>query len=175
MNERPAQGHSPLGTKRVFYIYIYNIKNQKSKISQKFSKSRPANRTKKIKPKIQLFERGKKLPLSFSKSRLPHHDRPTDRPTNRPAGRRNDRGEKSRLLLAGERNPSILSLPPCSRLCLKSPLDPPKMCSSEANKSSSQKGLVSTDRSKTTALLSTTPRRKPRSSTNDFAPLRSMG
>ena len=49
------------------------------------------------------------------------------------------------------------------------------MCSSEANKSSSQKGLVSTDRSKMTALLSTTPRLKPRSSTNDFAPLHSMG
>lgn len=50
-----------------------------------------------------------------------------------------------------------------------------KMCPSEANKSSSQKGLVSTDRSKMTALLSTTPRLKPRSSTNDFAPLHSMG
>ena len=43
------------------------------------------------------------------------------------------------------------------------------------NKSSSQKGLVSTDRSKMTALLSTTPRRKPKSSTNDFAPMHSMG
>lgn len=44
---------------------------------------------------------------------------------------------------------------------------------SKADKSSSQKGLVSTDRSKATALPSTTPRRKPRSSTNDFAPLHS--
>ena len=50
-----------------------------------------------------------------------------------------------------------------------------KIRPSKANKSSSQKGLVSTDRSKMTALLSTTPRRKPRSSTNDFAPMHSMG
>ena len=35
-------------------------------------------------------------------------------------------------------------------------------------------GLVSIDRSKATALLNTTPRLKPRSSTNDLAPLHCM-
>ena len=40
---------------------------------------------------------------------------------------------------------------------------------------SESKGLVSIDRSEAAALLSTTPRLRPRSSTNDFAPLRSMG
>ena len=37
------------------------------------------------------------------------------------------------------------------------------------------KGLVSIDRSKAAALLSTTPRLQPRSSTNDLAPLHCMG
>ena len=37
------------------------------------------------------------------------------------------------------------------------------------------KGLVSIDRSEAAALLSTTPRLRTRSSTNDFAPLRCMG
>ena len=36
-------------------------------------------------------------------------------------------------------------------------------------------GLVSIDRSEAAALLSTTPRLRTRSSTNDFAPLRCMG
>ena len=36
-------------------------------------------------------------------------------------------------------------------------------------------GLVSIDRSKAAALLNTTPRLKPRSSTNDLAPLHCMG
>ena len=40
---------------------------------------------------------------------------------------------------------------------------------------SESKGLVSIDRSKAAALLSTTPRLKPRSSTNDLAPLHCMG
>ncbi len=37
------------------------------------------------------------------------------------------------------------------------------------------KGLVSIDRSEAAALLSTTPRLRPRSSTNDLAPLHCMG
>ena len=40
---------------------------------------------------------------------------------------------------------------------------------------SQSKGLVSTDRSEVAALLSTTPRPRPRSSTNDLAPLHLMG
>ena len=40
---------------------------------------------------------------------------------------------------------------------------------------SQSKGLVSIDRSEAAALLSTTPRLRPRSSTNDLAPLHCMG
>ena len=50
-----------------------------------------------------------------------------------------------------------------------------QMCPSIADKSASRKGLVSIDRSEAAALLSTTPRLRTRSSTNDFAPLRCMG
>ena len=46
------------------------------------------------------------------------------------------------------------------------------VCSGQISES---KGLVSIDRSEAAALLSTTPRLRPRSSTNDFSPLRSMG
>ena len=40
---------------------------------------------------------------------------------------------------------------------------------------SESKGLVSIDRSEAAALLGTTPRLRPRSSTNDLAPLHRMG
>ena len=55
----------------------------------------------------------------------------------------------------------------------------PRPITGEASVQSGQisesKGLVSIDRSKAAALLSTTPRLKPRSSTNDLAPLHCMG
>ena len=59
------------------------------------------------------------------------------------------------------------------------PSEPIETITGEASVQSGQisesKGLVSIDRSKAAALLSTTPRLKPRSSTNDLAPLHCMG
>ena len=51
----------------------------------------------------------------------------------------------------------------------------PGEASVQSGQISESKGLVSIDRSKAAALLSTTPRLKPRSSTNDLAPLHCMG
>ena len=48
-------------------------------------------------------------------------------------------------------------------------------CPSCADKSHSPKGLVSTDRSVVAALLSTTPRPRARSSTDDFTPTHRRG
>ncbi len=49
------------------------------------------------------------------------------------------------------------------------------VCSSRSEQIFESQGRVSIDRSKVAALLSTTPRLQPRSSTNDLAPPRRMG
>ena len=102
--------------------------------------------------------------------------RPTTRPANQPFVRSFVRSYALRRALTrrtGQR-PSAEETDhdlPCHSHC-----DPAsRMGPSESGQILESKGLVSIDRSEAAALLSTTPRLRPKSSTNDFAPLHCKG
>lgn len=98
-----------------------------------------------------------------------HRPAPAERLTATDSERINHKRQSRDGPDGGNRSPELeLNCDLSTMLLLNS-----EICPSLADKSNSRKGLVSIDRSEVAALLSTTPRPKPRSSTNDLAsPLR---